>query len=85
MGEAVLSVADRGPGIPADALPRIFEKFYRGPGTPAGGSGLGLTIARGFVEALGGRLAVANRDGGGAVFTAHLPRTQPPPTSPASA
>lgn len=77
----VLSVADRGPGIPAEVLPRIFDKFFRGPGTAAGGSGLGLTIARGFVEALGGRITAANREGGGAVFSIWLPQAQPPPSS----
>jgi two-component system sensor histidine kinase KdpD len=69
----VLSVADRGPGIPPDMLPRIFDKFYRGPGTPAGGSGLGLTIAKGFVEAHGGSITAENRPGGGAIFSLHLP------------
>jgi len=43
----VLTVADRGPGIPSELLPRIFDKFVRAPNAPAGGSGLGLTIARG--------------------------------------
>jgi two-component system sensor histidine kinase KdpD len=74
-----LSVADRGPGIPADVLPRIFEKFFRAPGAPAGGSGLGLTIAKGFVEAHGGTIAAANRPGGGAIFTLNLPQAEKPP------
>ena len=74
-----LSVADRGPGIPADVLPRIFEKFFRAPGAPVGGSGLGLTIAKGFVEAHGGTIVAANRPGGGAIFTLNLPQVEKPP------
>jgi two-component system sensor histidine kinase KdpD len=77
-GELVLSVADRGAGIPADVLPRIFDKFYRGPDAVPGGSGLGLTIARGFVEAHGGRISGANRQGGGAVFIIQLPQPEKP-------
>jgi two-component system sensor histidine kinase KdpD len=79
--ELRFSVADRGPGIPADVLPRIFEKFFRGPGVAAGGSGLGLTIAKGFVEAQGGRIHAANREGGGTVFTISLPQPHKPPSS----
>jgi two-component system sensor histidine kinase KdpD len=50
-GSVVLSVGDRGPGIPIELMPRIFEKFFRAPNAPTGGSGLGLTIAKGFIEA----------------------------------
>ena len=67
-----MNVLDRGPGIQPDQLPRIFDKFYRGPKAPPGGSGLGLTLVRGFVEAHGGNVTVENRSGGGAVFTIHL-------------
>ena len=74
-----LTVADRGPGLPPDALPFIFEKFYRAPNAPAGGTGLGLAIVRGFVEAQGGRIEAANQPGGGALFTIRLPLGQPPP------
>ncbi len=52
----VLTVADRGPGLPAEALPLIFDKFYRAPAAPAGGTGLGLAIVKGFVEAQGGQV-----------------------------
>ena len=69
----VISVADRGPGIPLEATDRLFEKFYRGDNRKAGGLGLGLSIARGLIEAHGGKLTVANRDGGGARFTISLP------------
>src|SRR6267378_6260626 len=75
----MLSVADRGPGIPAELLPRVFEKFFRAPNAAAGGSGLGLTIAKGFVEAHGGTIVAANRPSGGAVFTLRFPQTEPPP------
>ena len=75
----VLSVADRGPGIPPQTLPRIFDKFFRAPGAVTGGSGLGLPIARGFVEAHGGTLSVSNRPSGGALFTLRLPQSEKPP------
>jgi two-component system, OmpR family, sensor histidine kinase KdpD len=76
----VLSVADRGPGIPPEWLPRIFDKFFRAPTAPTGGNGLGLTIVKGFVEAHGGTIAAANRPGGGALFTLRLPQPEKPPT-----
>ena len=80
-GELRLSVADNGPGIPTDVLPQLFDKFYRAPGAPAGGSGLGLSIVKGFVEAHGGNVTVENRTGGGAEFAIRLPLGQaPPPT-----
>ncbi|MBE2268403.1 MAG: sensor histidine kinase KdpD [Anaerolinea sp.] len=74
-----LRVADHGEGIAAEALERIFDKFYRSPGVASGGTGLGLSIAKGFVEAHGGMIQVANRAGGGAEFTIRLPMTPPPP------
>jgi two-component system sensor histidine kinase KdpD len=72
----VLSVADRGAGIPPQVLPRVFDKFFRVGNARPGGSGLGLTIAKGFVEANGGTISAANRPGGGAVFALRLPRTE---------
>ena len=69
----LISVSDRGPGIPPEATERLFEKFYRGDDRKTGGLGLGLSIARGLVEAHGGRLTVENRDGGGARFVIRLP------------
>jgi two-component system sensor histidine kinase KdpD len=74
----VLNVADSGPGLSAELLPRIFDKFFRAPNAPAGGSGLGLAIVKGFVEAHGGQIAAANRPGGGAVFTIRIPQTESP-------
>ncbi|MCB0105447.1 MAG: hypothetical protein KDE53_06050, partial [Caldilineaceae bacterium] len=74
-----LTVADRGPGIPPDQLDKIFEKFYRVPGTATGGTGLGLSICRGLVVAHGGDLSATNRGGGGVVFTIKLPASAVPP------
>ena len=69
----IICVSDRGPGLLPEAVDQIFEKFYRGDGRKTGGLGLGLSIARGFVEAHGGKLTAENRDGGGARFTISLP------------
>lgn len=69
----LISVSDRGPGIPPEAAARLFEKFYRGNDHQTGGLGLGLSIARGLIEAHGGKLTAANRDGGGARFVIKLP------------
>jgi two-component system sensor histidine kinase KdpD len=68
-----LSVADQGPGIPDESLSRIFDKFYRVPGTKGAGTGMGLYIARNFLRAQQGDLTAENRDGRGAVFTLSLP------------
>jgi two-component system sensor histidine kinase KdpD len=78
-GALVLTVADRGPGLPADVLPFIFDKFYRAPAAPAGGTGLGLAIVKGFVEAQAGQIKAENRSGGGASFTIRLPLAKSPP------
>jgi two-component system, OmpR family, sensor histidine kinase KdpD len=75
----LLSVADRGPGVTPELLPRIFDKFFRAPNAPTGGSGLGLTIAKGFVEAHGGTITAVNRPSGGAMFTLRLPQVEEPP------
>jgi two-component system sensor histidine kinase KdpD len=81
--EVVLSVVDRGPGIPAGAEEKLFEKFYRvSTGKTAGGVGLGLAICRAIVAAHGGRIWAENREGGGAAFRVALPRQDPPPESP---
>jgi two-component system sensor histidine kinase KdpD len=77
--QMVISVADRGPGIPvAEDRERIFDKFYRVLGTQnksarITGSGLGLAVCKGLVEAHGGHIWVENREGGGAVFSFTLP------------
>ncbi len=77
--EVVLAVADRGPGLPAEALGAVFNKFYRAPAAPAGGTGLGLAIVKGFTEAQGGKVTAENRAGGGAVFSIRLPLIKAPP------
>lgn len=80
-GALVISVSDRGPGIPPGEQERLFEKFYRGDQTKTGGLGLGLSIARGFVEAHGGTVTAANRPEGGARFTITLPARMADPES----
>lgn len=64
-----LTVADTGPGIPEDSLPRLFQSFYT---TKAGGMGMGLPICRSILESCGGTIAAANGEAG-AVFTVTLP------------
>jgi two-component system sensor histidine kinase KdpD len=75
----VLTVADRGPGIPPESIPRVFDKFYRAPGAPTGGTGLGLSLVKGFVDAHQGEVKAENRTGGGALFTIRLPMIQTAP------
>jgi signal transduction histidine kinase len=76
-GIAWIEVADQGPGVRPEDMPHVFDRFYRAPGAPSGGTGLGLAIARWIVEKHGGRIGVANRDAGGAVFRAELPVAPP--------
>lgn len=75
-GDVQITVHDSGPGIPAEALPYVFERFYRADRSRSrseGGSGLGLAIARQLAEAHGGSLTAANHAQGGAVFSLTLP------------
>jgi two-component system sensor histidine kinase KdpD len=78
-GQLVLEVADNGPGLPADDPMRLFDRFQRGPNAAAGGTGLGLSLVKGFTEAQGGTVRAENRPGGGALFTVKLPLTIMPP------
>lgn len=71
--ELEMHVADNGRGIPPESLPQLFEKFYRAPGTRSSGTGIGLSITRGFVEAHQGRIRVENLPQGGSCFTLSLP------------
>jgi two-component system, OmpR family, sensor histidine kinase KdpD len=72
-GSLLLTVADGGPGIPPASLPHLFEKFYRAPNARTGGTGLGLSLVKGFVQAQGGHVTAENRAEGGATFTIRLP------------
>ncbi|MFN2171871.1 MAG: DUF4118 domain-containing protein [Candidatus Promineifilaceae bacterium] len=77
----VVAVKDRGPGLPEGDSELLFNKFFRGQGSPVseettvGGTGLGLSIAKGIVEAHGGKIWAENRPEGGAVFSLSLPVT----------
>ncbi len=81
-GRAVIEVADHGPGIPAAARGRIFERFHRADperSRDQGGSELGLSIVAGVVAAHGGQVGVADTPGGGATFRVELPLAAPVP------
>lgn len=69
-----IDVQDRGEGIPADDLPRVFEKFYRRKGTRQRGTGLGLAIVRRIVEDHGGRVTMTSTVGQGTTVRVTLPR-----------
>ncbi|MCX6127413.1 MAG: ATP-binding protein [Proteobacteria bacterium] len=69
-----ISIRDHGPGLPKEYPEKVLEKFFRGDPNKAGGVGLGLSIAKGFIEAQGGSLHASNHPEGGAVFTIGLPK-----------
>ena len=73
--KVLVSVTDRGPGVPERDQARIFERFFRGPeqARTVPGTGMGLAIAKGIVEAHGGKIWVASQPGQGSVFTFSLP------------
>jgi two-component system sensor histidine kinase BaeS len=75
-GPARVTVEDHGPGIPADELPHIFDRFYRGDPSrnrATGGFGLGLAIAKALVEAYGGKITAESTPGEGTRMTVELP------------
>ena len=78
--QVIVSVADQGEGIPAEFLDQVFERFFQIDGASTrrvGGSGLGLSISRGIVEAHGGRIWVESNTGQGSIFRFTLPLAGP--------
>ena len=78
--EAVIEVADEGPGMPSDDTSRVFERFWRADPSrtrASGGAGLGLAIVAAIADAHGGRAEVKSAAGIGSTFRVHLPRTVP--------
>ena len=71
-GEQVVRVRDYGPGVPEEELPYVKQKFYKGS-SKARGSGIGLAVCDEIVQRHGGRLEIANAEGGGTVVTVYLP------------
>ena len=75
-GRVRLTIEDGGPGVPDATLPLLFDKFYRVPGTPGGsrsGTGIGLAVVRGLVEAMGGRVEARPSELGGLAIDIDLP------------
>lgn len=68
-----ITIADDGPGFPKELIQRAFDKFYRMPVSRTGGSGLGLSIVKGFVEAHKGNITLHNVDSGGSCFEMYIP------------
>jgi two-component system, OmpR family, sensor kinase len=83
-GRGTVEVRDRGPGLPEDALPRVFDRFWRADPSRSGeGTGLGLAIVHAVATEHGGRATAANAPGGGARFTIELPTALTPSGAPA--
>ncbi len=72
-GSVQFSVQDNGPGIAAEELPHVFDRFYRGKNATAEGAGLGLAIVQSVARAHGGTLDATSTPGGGSIFTLSLP------------
>ncbi|HZW01512.1 MAG TPA: ATP-binding protein, partial [Candidatus Deferrimicrobium sp.] len=83
-----LTIEDGGPGVPTEALPRLFDKFYRVPGTPRGsrtGTGIGLAVVRGLVEAMGGSVNARRSELGGLAVDIDVPAAVLPAGPPSEA
>ena len=72
-----IAVLDSGPGVDEGFRPRLFDEFTRAESTREQGTGLGLYVVRSLAEAHGGRADYEPRDGGGSVFSVHLPAAPP--------
>ncbi len=75
-GSIRLTVEDFGPGVPPDALPKLFDKFFRVPGQSRGsrsGTGIGLAVVRGLIETMGGQVSARPSDLGGLAIDLDLP------------
>ena len=70
--KCVITISDDGYGFPPEEIDKAFDKFYRLPNTKTGGSGLGLSIVKGFVEAQNGIITLENRPDKGAKFTIQI-------------
>jgi signal transduction histidine kinase/DNA-binding NarL/FixJ family response regulator len=79
--EVAFTVRDQGPGIAADDLPRVFDRFWQGAGMRRGGAGLGLAIARGIVDSHGGRIWAESVPGAGSTFSFTLPVSEALPAA----
>jgi two-component system sensor histidine kinase KdpD len=78
-GGVEITVADRGPGLPAEVRAQPFEKFVRGAGARGPGVGLGLAICHGIASAHGGAISAEPRPGGGTIFRVRIPAGEAPP------
>jgi heavy metal sensor kinase len=72
--DAIVEVIDSGPGVSSDARERIFDRFYRAGDANGSGTGLGLSLAKGAIEALGGHLTLAATGAAGSAFRISIPR-----------
>lgn len=69
----IITISDNGKGFPETEIPLVFNKFHRLPNARTGGSGLGLSIVKGFVNALNGTISLENQASGGAIFKITIP------------